>query len=112
MKAQEFEQVLENTNTVKELFLLAQSKEIKAPIYISKIRDKIFYIKKAEEYKTLDMTTKAAASFLKNTNTWHFEENIKNNGKKIKESTLKFAGILSKSGSGRHAGSYCTIIFK
>ena len=38
MKAQEFEQVLENTKTVKGLFLLAQNKEIKAPVYISKMQ--------------------------------------------------------------------------
>lgn len=112
MKTQKFEQVLENTNTVKDLFLLAQNKEVKAPIYISKIRDKIYFIKDTEGYETIRMTTAAAASFLKSTNTWHFEENVKNNGKKIKESTLKFAGILAKSGSGRHAGSYCTVIFK
>ena len=44
MRTQEFEQVLENTKTVKGLFLLAQNKEIKAPVYISKIREKIFSI--------------------------------------------------------------------
>ena len=112
MKQQEFEQVLENTKTVKDLFLLAQNKEIKAPVYISKIREKIFSIKEDEGYKTIEMTTTAAKSILTNTNTWHFEENVKNNGKKIKEDTLKFAGILAKLGSGNYAGSYCTIIFK
>lgn len=112
MKKQEFEQVLENTKTVKGLFLLAQRKEIKAPIYISKIREKIFSIKKDEGYNIIEITTTAAKSFLSNTDTWHFEENVKNNGKKIKEDTLKFAGILAKSGSGNYAGSYCTVIFK
>ena len=58
------------------------------------------------------MTTTAAASFLSNTNTWHFEENVNNVGRKIKEDTLKFAGILAKSGNGNYAGSYCTVIFK
>lgn len=112
MKAQEFEQILENTKTVKGLFLLAQNKEIKAPVYISKIREKIFSIKEDEGYNTIEMTTAAAKSFLSNTNTWHFEENVNNVGRKIKENTLKFAGILAKSGSGNYAGSYCTIIFK